>query len=82
VNANGQPDLNLMKTWHWIPLGLVIVLSVGTQIIKRDDLHYWWDKVPGFWAVFGLAGTVLLVGVAILWGRKVVLRKEDYYDRS
>ncbi len=71
-----------MKTWHWIALGLVTALSVAAQLIGPDTLHYWWDKVPGFWAVFGLAGTALLVGGAMLWGKKVVLRKEDYYDRS
>lgn len=38
-----------------------------------------WEKIPTFYAVYGFVACVVLVLLAKLM-RKVVMRKEDYYD--
>ena len=38
-----------------------------------------WEKIPGFYALFGFVACVILVLVAKEM-RKFLMRKEDYYD--
>ena len=54
------------------------VLFVADFIIHRHTVHPWED-IPGFYAIYGFVACVLLVVVAKEM-RKVLMRKEDYYD--
>ncbi len=38
------------------------------------------ESFPGFWAVFGFAGCVILIYFSKFIGR-FITKKEDYYDR-
>ncbi len=38
-----------------------------------------WENIPAFYAMYGFVACVLLVVLA-KWMRKVVMRKEEYYD--
>ncbi len=48
-------------------------------LVPRHEAHFWGDKVPGFWTVFGFIGCILLIrvmkGLAHAW----LMKKEDYY---
>lgn len=54
------------------------VLLILDFILHRHILHQW-ENLPAFYAVFGFVACVLLVLIAKEM-RKVVMRKEDYYD--
>lgn len=54
------------------------LLLVLDPILHRHVIHAW-ENLPGFYAVFGFIACVVLVLVATQM-RKVVMRKEDYYD--
>ena len=54
------------------------VLFVADFIIHRHTVHPW-EGIPGFYAIYGFVACVLLVVVAKEM-RKVLMRKEDYYD--
>jgi hypothetical protein len=54
------------------------ILFVLDFILHRHMTHDW-EHLPGFYAVFGFIACVVLVLVAKEM-RKVVMRKEDYYD--
>lgn len=54
------------------------VLFVADFIIHRHTVHPWED-IPGFYAIYGFVACVLLVVVAKEM-RKVLMRKDDYYD--
>jgi hypothetical protein len=71
-----------MKLWHWILLGLVAVLSVLGQYLGHDDHDAagWWERVPGFWAIYGFVGCVLIIVGSKAIGGILLQRKEDYYD--
>ncbi|HEX19801.1 MAG TPA: hypothetical protein ENG78_03150 [Acidiferrobacteraceae bacterium] len=47
-------------------------------ILHRHITHSW-ENVPGFYVLFGFIACVALVLLAKLM-RKVLMRKEDYYD--
>ena len=56
----------------------VLLLAAGFFIEMHG--HFSWENWPGFFAIFGFvtfAGAVL-AGKQL---RKIVMRKEDYYDR-
>ena len=67
-----------MKTWHWIALALLTVATIIGQFIEA---HYWWEKVPGFFAAFGFIGCWLLIFGAKTLGNLMVSQKPDYYDK-
>ena len=54
------------------------LLFVFDFIVHRHIAHSW-EQVPGFYALYGFIACVLLVLVAKLM-RRVLMRKEDYYD--
>ena len=53
-------------------------LFVLDFIIHRHTMHSL-EELPGFYAVFGFVAFVTLVVGSIML-RKIVMRKEDYYD--
>ncbi|MDH3948944.1 MAG: hypothetical protein OEU74_08285 [Gammaproteobacteria bacterium] len=54
------------------------VLLILDFVLHRHVIHSW-ENIPGFYALFGFVACVLLVLIAKEM-RKVVMRKEDYYD--
>ena len=55
-----------------------ILLFLLDYILHRHATNEW-DGFTGFYALFGFIAYVTIVLVAIQW-RKLVKRKEDYYD--
>ena len=57
---------------------ICILLLLLDFVLHRHVIHEW-DSFTGFYALFGFIAYVTIVFVASLW-RKLVQRKEDYYD--
>ncbi|MEE8171930.1 MAG: hypothetical protein V3T62_03280 [Alphaproteobacteria bacterium] len=60
-------------------LAVSIVLLVLDLVIQRHDL-FSWEGWFGFYGFFGYVACVTLVFAAKVL-RKLVMRREDYYDR-
>ena len=58
---------------------LLLVLEV---VFVRPHVFYWWHGFLGFDFLFGLLGTLLLLGLAKGLINKLVEREEDYYDHG
>ncbi len=60
-------------------LGLFVAYDVFTP---RHELHFWGDRVRGFWALFALLGGLVMAkgmkGLGHLW----LMKPEDFYDRE
>ena len=54
------------------------LLFVLDFILHRHIAHSW-ENLPAFYAIFGFIACVVLVLIATEM-RKVLMRKEDYYD--
>lgn len=54
-------------------------LFVLDFILHRHVAHPW-ETLPGFYAIYGFVGCVILVLIA-KWMRTFLMRPEDYYDR-
>ena len=57
---------------------ICVVLFLLDFVIHRHSMHSL-EELPGFYAVFGFVAFVALVVGSILL-RKLIMRKEDYYD--
>jgi hypothetical protein len=51
------------------------------DFVVHRHIDHPWQTVPGFYALYGFIGCVILVMVA-KWMRTLLMRPEDYYERS
>lgn len=57
---------------------ICIILVLADFVVDRYT-YLAWEKIPAFYALYGFIACVVLVVIAKEM-RKVVMRKEDYYD--
>ncbi len=57
---------------------ICFILVIADFIVHRH-IGFSWEKIPAFYAIYGFIACVVLVVLAKEM-RKVVMRKEDYYD--
>jgi hypothetical protein len=58
---------------------VICILLVLADFVIHRHIGFNWEKIPGFYAIYGFIACVLLVIIAKKI-RNVVMRKEDYYD--
>jgi hypothetical protein len=70
----------------WITVfAVTLVLFVPVDFLLhsgQDHGDFPWSHVPGFFALFGFVGCVIIVVVSKLLGHYWLQRKEGYYDRD
>jgi hypothetical protein len=59
----------------WIVCGIAAL----ADLFYHKHVHFWWERLFGFYGVYGFVCCFLLV-LAAKELRKVVMRDEDYYD--
>ncbi len=68
----------------WVVIAtMVFILSMGVSFLfsaEEVGEDFWWDHIPGFLALLGFIGCVVIIVVAKLLGRYWLQRKDDYYD--
>ena len=57
---------------------ICIILVIADFFVHRH-IGFSWEEIPAFYAIYGFVACVILV-VLSKEMRKVVMRKEDYYD--
>ena len=69
------------KTVKKLAYGILVLLIAADFIIPRHEIHFFGDKIPGFWSLFGLVSCVLIIVVSKWLGQYWLVRDEDYYDK-
>lgn len=66
----------------FVLLGVLVLLDALPWVVhKEGHAHTWVEShVPGFWAVFGLVGCMVLIVLSKAFGHAGIMRSEDYYD--
>lgn len=64
----------------WGMLALLVVIDALPFVVDKSDAHTAAERLPGFWAVYGLIGCILISIVAKGLGRIVIQQPEDFYD--
>ena len=69
------------KTVKKIAYGVLVLLVVVDFIIPRHEIHFFGDKIPGFWSLFGFIACILIIVVSKWIGHHGLMKDEDYYDK-
>ena len=68
------------KTVKKIAYGILVLLFIADFIIPRHEIHFFGDKIPGFWSIFGFSACVVIIIVSKWLGKNGLMKDEDYYD--
>ena len=68
------------KTVKKIAYGILVLLVMVDFIIPRHEVHFFGDKIPGFWSIFGFSACVVIIIVSKWLGKNGLMKDEDYYD--
>ena len=68
------------KTVKKIAYGILVLLVMVDFIIPRHEVHFFGDKIPGFWSLFGFSACVVIIIVSKRLGKNGLMKDEDYYD--
>jgi hypothetical protein len=63
-----------------IAYGILVLLVMVDFIIPRHEVHFFGDKIPGFWSLFGFSACVVIIIVSKWLGKNGLMKDEDYYD--
>jgi hypothetical protein len=60
---------------------MILAAVVLVDLVWRESHgHFFWYSIPGFFALFGLAGCVGIVLFAKWLGHQWLQKSEDYYE--
>ena len=68
------------KTVKKIAYGFLVLLVMVDFIIPRHEVHFFGDKIPGFWSLFGFSACVVIIIVSKWLGKNGLMKDENYYD--
>ena len=69
------------KTVKKLAYGILVLLVAVDFIIPRHEIHFFGDKIPGFWSLYGFISCVLIIVVSKWLGQHWLVRDDDYYDK-
>lgn len=56
------------------------LLVVGDVFVHREHATFFWDKIPGFSAVYGFISCVLIIVLSKFIGHAGLMKPENYYE--
>jgi len=59
---------------------LLAVMVVADAFIPKEHTVLAWEAVPGFYALFGVVASILLLVVSKVLGHFFIQKRENYYD--
>ncbi len=66
-----------LKYLFFISCGVSMLIGV---FIAHEHVHFWWEKIPVFDALFGFFGCIVIVLGSKALGHHGIQKDEDYYD--
>ncbi|MEK6795156.1 MAG: hypothetical protein AABZ39_10285 [Spirochaetota bacterium] len=77
--------IDMMKKHMRIVIIVSVVLLAAlvglSTLVDRTHTHADIEKLPAFWAIFGLVSCLVIIVVSKLLGIIGVSKREDYYDK-
>jgi hypothetical protein len=58
----------------------LVPFIIADIFIAYQHIYFPWDKIPGFYSLFGLITCVLIIFIAKRLAMIGLKKKEDYYD--
>jgi succinate dehydrogenase hydrophobic anchor subunit len=63
-----------------VGLALLVLVDAIPGVVDKEHAHTALERWPGFWALFGFLGCVVLILVSKWFGHCGIMKDEDYYD--
>jgi hypothetical protein len=57
-----------------------VVIFCLSLFTPTSGAHFFWEKLPVFYALFGFAGCIAVILVAKALGKFLIKRDENYYE--
>lgn len=70
-------NIKVLKILFYLGLALTVVVDF---FIRREYVHFSWEIIPGFYALFGFIACLAIIVIAKTLGHKWLMKREDYYD--
>lgn len=64
-----------------IAYGVLVLLIIVDFIVPRHEIHFFGDRIFGFWSFFGFIACVLIIVISKWIGKAWLMKDEDYYDK-
>jgi len=61
-------------------VGLALLVAWDILFVDKEHAHTAFERIPGFWAVFGFVACVVIIIVSKWYGHRGIMTREDYYD--
>lgn len=71
----------MMLKMYYLVLIIVIAIEVVLKMIEHHTPHFFWETIPGFHAIFGFAGCIVLVYASKGLGHRILMKDPEYYER-
>ena len=73
-------ELFRTKTMKKIAYAALILIIVIDFFIPRHEVHFFGDRIPGFWSLFGFVACILIILISKWIGRLGIMQDEKYYN--
>lgn len=74
-----KPDnLKKLRIFSYIILAASVLAEF---FVPAHGAQHLWDKIPGFYALFGFVTCVAMIIISKLLGQYCLKKSEDYYDK-
>jgi hypothetical protein len=60
---------------------IALVEIVAPYVLHAEHGHFWFEEVPAWGSLYGLAACAAIIVVSKLLGKAALSRPENYYDR-
>ena len=68
------------KAMKRIAYAILILIIVVDFFIPRHEIHFFGDRIPGFWSLFGFVACILIILISKWIGRLGIVQDENYYN--
>lgn len=70
-----------IKRWFYaILVALALGEVVGPRLVYTDHPHFWFEDLPAWGSLYGLASCAAIIVVSKLLGKLWLTRPENHYD--
>ena len=68
------------KTIKRTAYAALILIFVIDFFIPRYEIHFFGDRIPGFWSLFGFIACILIILISKWIGHLGIMQDENYYN--
>lgn len=65
----------------YVSLFIGVLAGILVKLFLHPHVHFWWEEIPAFSAIYGFVGCVIIIVVSKALGHHWLQKEEDYYEK-